>query len=270
MSLKIDKQNLNDVLKLVHTLTGIRLVIYDSDFQKIMAYPEEKCFFCSQVRQIPALCKKCLASDRNALIRCEAKNDIVFYHCHAGLVECVAPIKNSRQIIGYVMFGQITDIKDENKLLETVGSLLKKYHLPVDISNIQYKNEQQILATAKLLEICTNYILIKEIVEIDDGLIMQKAKNYINAHLGEQIKVADLCKHTNIGRTKLYETFSKNGGDGVAAYIKEARLLKACQLLKNTEESISKISAAVGFNDYNYFSRVFKNRFGQSPRSYRK
>ena len=58
MSLKIDTQNLKDVLVLFHTLTGIRLVIYDDEFQKIMAYPEEKCAFCRQMRQTPELSEK--------------------------------------------------------------------------------------------------------------------------------------------------------------------------------------------------------------------
>lgn len=73
MSLKIDAQQLKDVLILFHNLTGIRLVIYDNAFQKIMAYPEEKCVFCSRVRSIPALRDKCLASDSGALAQCKEK-----------------------------------------------------------------------------------------------------------------------------------------------------------------------------------------------------
>ena len=270
MSLKIDTQKLKDVLILFHTLTGIRLVIYDDEFQKIMAYPEEKCAFCRQMRNTPELRIKCLNSDKNAFIQCNAKKDIVFYNCHAGLVECVAPIKSDSRIIGYVMFGQITDQKDKLKLQETVGALCKKYEIPCDISNIKYKSNRQILAASKLLEICTDYILLKEMLESNDNLIVKKVKEYIDVHLGERIEIEDLCRYTKTSRTKLYDTFSKSCGTGIASYIKAVRLEKARRLLKDMELSVTEISAGVGFDDYNYFSRVFKNKFGQSPRNYRK
>jgi two-component system response regulator YesN len=47
-------------------------------------------------------------------------------------------------------------------------------------------------------------------------------------------------------------------------------LQQAKILLKNSEKAISEIAEAVGFNDYNYFSRIFKKYYGISPRDYRK
>lgn len=36
-------------------------------------------------------------------------------------------------------------------------------------------------------------------------------------------------------------------------------------MLKTTKTSVSEVSEKVGFTDYNYFSRVFKNEYGASP-----
>ena len=55
----------------------------------------------------------------------QRKKDLIFYHCHAGLVECVAPIKSGRRVIGYVMFGQITDQKDKSKLPSNAVDIYK-------------------------------------------------------------------------------------------------------------------------------------------------
>lgn len=52
---------------------------------------------------------------------------------------------------------------------------------------------------------------------------------------------------------------------GVASYIKEKRLALAYDLLKTTELSVGEVSEKSGFYDYNYFSRVFKRRYGASP-----
>jgi two-component system response regulator YesN len=40
-------------------------------------------------------------------------------------------------------------------------------------------------------------------------------------------------------------------------------------MLKNTSKSIKEITAETGYNDQNYFSRLFKNKFGVSPTEFR-
>ncbi len=59
-------------------------------------------------------------------------------------------------------------------------------------------------------------------------------------------------------------------GISSAAYILQLRLKKACQLLQASDtRSIGEISMACGFDDMSYFSRVFKQNFGQTPTEYR-
>lgn len=59
-------------------------------------------------------------------------------------------------------------------------------------------------------------------------------------------------------------------GISSAAYILQLRLKKACQMLTSQEtKSIGEISMSCGFDDMSYFSRVFKQNFGQTPSDYR-
>lgn len=58
-------------------------------------------------------------------------------------------------------------------------------------------------------------------------------------------------------------------GIGIAKYIKNKKLNKAKDLLKNTEDSIYDISMKVGFSDYNYFCRTFKKEVTISAKKYR-
>ncbi|MBP3742789.1 MAG: helix-turn-helix transcriptional regulator, partial [Treponema sp.] len=53
-------------------------------------------------------------------------------------------------------------------------------------------------------------------------------------------------------------------------FVSDKRLEKARQLLESTDLSIKEITAEVGYNDQNYFSRIFKNKYGLSPKEYRK
>ena len=53
-------------------------------------------------------------------------------------------------------------------------------------------------------------------------------------------------------------------------YDSDKRLEKSRQLLSETNLSIKEITAEIGYNDQNYFSRIFKSKYGLSPKEYRK
>ena len=53
-------------------------------------------------------------------------------------------------------------------------------------------------------------------------------------------------------------------------YVREQRMERACKLLTETDDSLSEISAAVGFMRQGSFSEAFKERFGITPHQYRK
>ena len=57
---------------------------------------------------------------------------------------------------------------------------------------------------------------------------------------------------------------------GIAAFIKNKRLERAKELLKTTDMTISEISDACGFSDYNYFLREFKKKYGTTTKQIRK
>ncbi len=266
MGLRLNTDELREILSAFYTLTGIRPVIFDDEFREIMSYPEEKCTFCREIRSQDALLAKCHESDRKAFRECKAREDIYIYHCHAGLLEAVMPLKRKDRIIGYIMFGQITDIKEKNKLQIALTPFCQQHGIICGTESIKYKNKRQILAASKLLEICTDYILLKEMVDTENNQLADRLKQYIAENLGTKLEISDLCAYLEISRTKLYEIASESFGTGIASYIKTVRLEKAKTLLKETDLSIDEIATAVGFEDYNYFSRVFKKNYGISPR----
>ena len=263
--LSVNTEELREILETFHTLTGIRPVIFDSDFNELMSYPVEKCTFCKAIRENPEGYAKCRESDAGAFKKCTETKDMFIYKCHAGLCEAAFPIKHGERIIGFIMFGQITDIKDKTVLAGHCERICTRYGVKSDISGLKYKNSNQIRAAAKLLEMCTNYILLKEMIALRGNLATDLAKEYIAEHLSEEISVDEICKYTYTSRTKLYDAFRRDCGVGIASYIKEERLKLSRELLRTTEMSVSEVAEKAGFTDYNYFSRVFKKRFGVSP-----
>ena len=275
MSLTFNVSELEELMKSFYMLSGIRFVLFDDTFKQILSYPENDCAFCSIMKSHPATRRKCNYADKRQCQRCEKENKLVLYKCHTGLVEAVIPLHENEKIIGYLMFGQITDNPDKSELFARAQKLSDELNFDMalltrGIDSISFKTGEQIQSAAKIMEACTSYIINRELITGQSNKIFEGAKAYIEEHLGDTLEIDDICSALNIGRTKLYEIFKDEIKMGVSKYILRRRMHRAKKLLKTTDLPIPEIADSVGFTDYNYFSRVFKNTYKKSPKSYRK
>ena len=273
--LRFDVEQVKELMRSFYRMSGIRFVLFDAEYREIIAYPEENCDFCKMMKSCAGTRRKCHNADRRSFQKCEQSHAPVVYRCHAGLVEAAIPLHENEKIIGYLMFGQITDSADKQALRQAAGALADKYGfsrraLDDSIDRLTCKSSEEIDAAAKIMEACTSYIIYKELVSPESSRIIEAAKSYIEAHLGEELDIATLCQVLDVGRTRLYELFDSEVKMGIAAYIRRRRMHRAKKLLKTTELSVAEIAEQVGFSDYNYFSRVYKKTYGKSPKRYRK
>lgn len=274
MGFNLDIEQIEMLMKSFYTLTGIRFVLFDTEFHEIISYPKENCEFCKLIKKCPQTRRKCNYVDRRSLEKCKEMNSLLLYKCHAGLVEAATPLYENEKIIGYLMFGQITDNSDKSSIYKCLEKWADKYPLNTEalgnsIEKITYKSIDEIESAAKIMEACTSYIIYKELITPANDKIIEDAKTYIEEHLSEDISIEELCVQIGIGRTKLYEIFRKELNMGISKYILRRRLHRAKKLLKTTEDSIPQIAYNVGFSDYNYFSRVYKKHYAKSPKNYR-
>ncbi len=269
MNVKLSTEKLTEILASFYEMNGMRIVILDADCQEIMAYPKENCRFCQEVKKNATLNEYCHLSDAEACAKSLESEEIYIYKCHAGLVEAVMPLIHENQIIGYIMIGQITDKKDKAELSELVCEINEKYGLNCETSGIKFRSRKQIVASAKILEICTEYIILKEMIALENNKIIAEVKTYIKNNLSGDLRIDEICRECGIGRTKIYRMFRKECGMGIAKYINEKRLKLAQKLLRTTTKSITEISELCGFCDYNYFGRSYKQHFGISPKAER-
>jgi AraC-like DNA-binding protein len=95
--------------------------------------------------------------------------------------------------------------------------------------------------------------------------------NYIKAHYGSDITLAEIAKLNSVSPEHLSRIFKKKTGFGFSEYLTMVRLQKAEQMLRSEKnKTIAKIAYECGFNDSNYFSEKFKRSYGISPIKYRK
>ena len=100
--------------------------------------------------------------------------------------------------------------------------------------------------------------------------LIDSLSSYVDEHMSEDIDVSRVCEALHVSRTRLYESLRPYVKGGVADFVKQRRLLKAKELITSTDLPISAIAEAVGFADYNYFLRVFKQVYGVSSGNLRK
>lgn len=100
--------------------------------------------------------------------------------------------------------------------------------------------------------------------------IVEKAKQYIELHYGEaELSAESVCKYLHISSAYFSTVFKKETGVNYIAWLTDLRLEKAAKLLLDTEDKTYMIAAKVGYPEPNYFSHVFKKKYGISPNKYR-
>jgi len=275
MSLQLDSEKLKELMQDFYVLTHIRIVIFDDEYNEILAYPEALCDFCKLMRSNEVSLRNCEKSNLNAFNKCKSSGNLLVYKCHAGLIEATAPLKANGIIIGYIMFGQITDILDRTQATQSIYQACANYDilpqkLNAAVKKIKYKSNEQIYAAAKILEACAYYVLLNQMITIGQEKLIHKISQYIDLNINEQITAQTLCKAFHISRTSLYDLTKKHYGIGIGEYIRQKRISQAKNLLQSTDYSVNSIADKVGFSDYSYFSRVFKKLTGFSPNAFRK
>lgn len=96
------------------------------------------------------------------------------------------------------------------------------------------------------------------------------AVDYAMRHYKEAAGLSDAAEAAGVNSTYLSYLFSQEMGVGFANYLLNLRIEHAKKLLRETSLKMWQVAEESGFNDYHYFSKVFKKAEGMSPAQYRK
>ncbi|MDO4294888.1 MAG: response regulator [bacterium] len=101
--------------------------------------------------------------------------------------------------------------------------------------------------------------------------VILEAKQYIQENYANpDLSVDLLCRQLHMSPAYFSTLFKRETGQTCIAYLTEVRMEKAVELLNRTEDKTYVIAQKVGYPEQNYFSYVFKKRFGVSPTKFRK
>lgn len=92
--------------------------------------------------------------------------------------------------------------------------------------------------------------------------------NYIKENLSEKIAVDTLSKKVYLSRNVFFKWFKEQFGLSPVEYINNERIKLSKRLLAESNQNLQSVSDICGFSDVNYFTRVFKQTEGITPKAY--
>ncbi len=100
--------------------------------------------------------------------------------------------------------------------------------------------------------------------------VPEMVKNYIDAHITENITLDDISTALYISKSHIERAFKKEYGQTPIAYWASQRIMQVASMLETTNYSLSEIAQMLGFSDVKYMSKSFKKIKGKTPTEYRR
>lgn len=98
---------------------------------------------------------------------------------------------------------------------------------------------------------------------------IHRTVGFIRANLSQTLDVRILAQVAGMSRAHFSRLFKKHQGLAPADFVLRERMERAAKLLSDSRLSVKRVAAACGFEDPNYFSKVFRRTFSTSPVEFR-
>lgn len=102
-----------------------------------------------------------------------------------------------------------------------------------------------------------------------DPAVVKRMRDYVTAHLGERILVADMAREAGLSVDRFSVVFKDQTGQSPHRFVMDLRLERAADLLRLSAISLAEVAAICGFASQQHLTNVMHRRLGVTPRCYR-
>lgn len=183
---------------------------------------------------------------------CKSTVEQIYFHFQLSAFDRIDLFRNCRQVLSF----PISDMKKD---------YFKSLALSDGFTSVVMVQSEIYSALSTFIE---RYNLSFELPDYSSGV--NEAIKYIEKNLSIQLSIKKISASAHLAPSTLSRNFRKETGMSVGEYIDSLIMFSAEQKLMAGELSVSEISELYGFCDQFYFSRKFKEKYGVSPREYRK
>ncbi|WP_322905819.1 response regulator [Paenibacillus sp. SGZ-1009] len=99
--------------------------------------------------------------------------------------------------------------------------------------------------------------------------IVKQVQEIVSDSLGQDVSVKSIADRVYLHPVYLSKIYKTETGEGLGDYIIRIRMEKALYMLKHTNRKIYEITAELGYQNPQYFSKLFKKHYGMTPNEFR-
>jgi AraC-like DNA-binding protein/ligand-binding sensor protein len=244
--------------------------------------------FCMYIKADQKQYSRCVDLMRPMAIKCEQGKPF-FGVCHAGVGEYVIPIKTGDIVLGAITAGFFHYRPELSRYLirrrsrasakinyEKACELFDRYIIPAEIDLEQMFTLLEIAAEY----LAATYLHLKDIhsgvklpvkrYHSHEDSIVAHALEYIKRNFTTRILVKDVADYCYCSESYINHSFKKRVSMNVNTYINKIRIEYTKNRLLSTKDTMTSIALDSGFNDPNYFSRIFTKFVGNTPSEFRR
>ncbi|MBL0745795.1 hybrid sensor histidine kinase/response regulator transcription factor [Chryseolinea lacunae] len=145
---------------------------------------------------------------------------------------------------------------------------------PFDVDTLKYKISNLVISKEKLREYSRKEVLLKDnqvnSASLDERFL-EKLSDYVRQHIADpELTIVKAGKDLGLSRVHLYRKVKAVTGKSPVEFIRDFRLSVAAQLLEQHYMNVNEVCDAVGFQDLNYFRKMFKQKYNVVPKDYAK
>lgn len=202
--------------------------------------------------------KQCMKNQKQIIAALEGE-DCIFHTCHACVREILYPIRSEqKRVRGFVSVSAYRGERDGTKTVHDEGLF----------STLCGTEPPKVLTDTLIPPLC---MMIERLIENEPDETESEYKRIVS-YLAENhthVSLDELAAHFGRSRSHISHLFKTNAGCSLRAYCNDLCLLDAKALLQSTDLSVSEIAYEVGFEDASYFIKLFREKYGVSPRKYK-
>lgn len=266
----MDDKRLVRLINDLHLCTGIRLSWLNSRGEEVYT-SSNQADFCRLIHQ--ERLESCHLCDRNAVDTVLKTRKPYRYLCHAGLYEVAIPVLENDELIAIILFGQMLD---DTPREEQWKRILQKCYWEKDTEGLHQTflrlrqiSYEQMEACAEIARTCVNEVRLRSMSNLNIADDASRLRQYIETHYADRLDAESLALALHMGTTKLYSVCRQRYHKTPMQLLMEIRIQAAMELLRSTKEHIGAIAQAVGYENQNYFTKVFRKATGLTPLAWR-
>lgn len=261
----------------------------DHDFEQcIMKYLTHSNPYCMYIKSDKEMFSRCISMMTRLKARFLKNHSPICGVCHAGIEEYVVPIFCRGVLIGSVHAG-IFSCKEERAERRISRLCQDSRILNEDRAHELYRqnahaaaiDEKMLLSSMSIIMNCVSLAFGKTLANnefakkksetvIAQNMILAEAMDFLHCHYQEHCDVAAVAAHCHCSKSRLSHLFKTQTGVSIPIFLNRLRIERAKELIAGTNDSVNSIAYQVGFNNPDYFCKVFAQFTGVSCSQYRK